>query len=136
VTTRAEPTEASTNGQTTILLVDDHGDTSKVFQMLLERRGYAVSVASSVAQALELAKGQVFDLLISDIGLPDGTGLDIMRKLREVRDIPGIALSGFGMEEDRQRSHEAGFSEHLTKPVNFQKLYDAVQRLIQRDWVN
>ena len=68
-------------------------------------------------------------MLISDIGLPDGSGLDLMRQTRMLCSMPGIALSGFGMEHDLQRSKEAGFSEHLTKPLNFQLLTDTIERL-------
>ena len=113
-----------------ILLVDDHGDTGKVFQMLLERQGYHVKIAFNVKGAMDAAALDHYDLLISDIGLPDGTGLDLMRSLREKQDIKGIALSGFGMDEDIEKSHDAGFSEHLTKPVNFQKLKAAVEQLL------
>jgi CheY-like chemotaxis protein len=75
------------------------------------------------------ARAQSFDLLISDIGLPDGSGLDLIRKLLAERPIKGIALSGYGMEEDIQRSREAGFEEHLTKPINLQKLEATIQRV-------
>jgi CheY-like chemotaxis protein len=94
---------------------------------LLERLGYRVTTAHTVAAALDAFGRGRFDLVISDIGLPDGSGLELMRELRCQREIRGIALSGFGMEEDVRKSKEAGFLEHLTKPVNFQKL-DAVIR--------
>jgi CheY-like chemotaxis protein len=99
-------------------------------KLLLERRGYHVETASDVASALALAGSRDYDLLISDIGLPDGSGLDLMRTIRETRDLAGIALSGFGMEEDIRRSYEAGFSEHLIKPVNFQALQEAIRRVL------
>ncbi|MDP9292247.1 MAG: ATP-binding protein [Verrucomicrobiota bacterium] len=105
-----------------ILLVDDHEDTCHGMRLLLERRGYHVSVANNVAGALDLAKNNGFELLISDLGLPDGTGFDLIKQLRETHDIRGIALSGFGMESDVQKSREAGFSEHLIKPVNVDRL--------------
>ena len=66
---------------------------------------------------------------VSDIGLPDGSGLDLMRQAKAGQQLIGIALSGFGMEHDIRRSKEAGFSMHLTKPVNFQLLIDAIERL-------
>jgi CheY-like chemotaxis protein len=69
--------------------------------------------------------------LISDIGLPDGTGLDLMKTLKGDRPIKGIALSGFGMEEDVRRSREAGFHMHLIKPVSFQKLNEAIDELME-----
>jgi PAS domain S-box-containing protein len=114
-----------------ILMVDDHEDTSRVMQRLLETRGYRVRVANSVATALAEARGTRFDLLISDIGLPDGSGLELIREIRkQYTDLPGIALSGFGMEEDVRKSKEAGFIEHLTKPINFSRLQAVISELI------
>ena len=104
-----------------ILLVEDHEDTARAMTWLLRRHGHDVRVAGSVRHALdEAARGEI-DLLISDIGLPDGTGLDVIRQLPRPG-IPAIALTGFGMENDVAASLKAGFTEHLTKPVNFQKL--------------
>jgi signal transduction histidine kinase/ActR/RegA family two-component response regulator len=111
-----------------ILLVEDHVDTLKIMARLLGRLGHAVTTADRVGAALEAAAGADFDLIVSDLGLPDGTGLDLIRHLRASRPIPGIALSGFGMEEDVRKSHEAGFTAHLTKPVDFGKLTDAIQQ--------
>jgi DNA-binding response OmpR family regulator len=91
--------------------------------------GYAVGTADSVATALSAAAGERFDLLISDIGLPDGSGVDIIRQLKARYNIRGIALSGFGMDEDVRRSREAGFDDHLTQPINFRVLDAAIRRL-------
>jgi CheY-like chemotaxis protein len=96
---------------------------------LLQQRRHEVTTADSVASALQAGERGEFDLLISDIGLPDGTGLDLMRRLQASRPIRGIALSGFGMDEDIRRSREAGFQAHLTKPVNFQSLEVAIQKV-------
>ncbi len=112
-----------------ILLVEDHVDTARVLSRLLTRRGHRVTVAESVATGLEKATHGKFDFLISDVGLPDGTGHDLMRKLVTDNHIRGIALSGFGSEDDIRRSREAGFLEHLTKPVNFETLHEAISRL-------
>jgi signal transduction histidine kinase/DNA-binding response OmpR family regulator len=124
---------AAAPGHLKILLVDDHEDTSRAMKRLLERVGYEVRTASSVAGALESATRDRFDLLISDIGLPDGSGLDLLRRLREDlangRPVKAIALSGFGMEDDLRRSREAGFVEHLTKPVNIEQLEAVIQQL-------
>ena len=80
-----------------------------------------------MAAALELAGDHAFDLLISDLGLPDGSGHDLMRQLRERGyKFPGIALSGYGQEEDIRRSREAGFSAHLTKPASREAVAEAV----------
>ncbi len=112
-----------------ILLVDDHEDTLSLMRMMLERRGYVVATAGSVAEAVEQAQAHPPDLLISDIGLPDGSGVDLLQRLRAGRPILGIALSGFGRDSDVQRSKEAGFLAHLTKPVNVQRLHEIIQSL-------
>jgi CheY-like chemotaxis protein len=113
-----------------ILLVEDHEDTAHVLSRLLERLGHRVRIANSVAAALAAAN-QPFDLLLSDIGLPDGTGNDLIRELRQRRNVnvPAVALTGFGMEDDVAKSREAGFTDHLTKPVNFQRLQMVVQKV-------
>jgi PAS domain S-box-containing protein len=113
-----------------ILIVEDNSDTSQVIQHLLERRGYTVHAVHSIGSALEVTSSQEFDLIISDIGLPDGSGIDLMRKLRQQKPIKGIAVSGYGMEEDIKRSIEAGFAEHLTKPISFRKLTEVIQTLL------
>jgi PAS domain S-box-containing protein len=116
-----------------ILLVEDHDDTSRVLGRLLERLGHHVRAADSVAAALEAAK-EPFDLLLSDIGLPDGTGIDLMQQLRDRGHdgFPAVALTGFGMEEDIAKTREAGFTDHLTKPINFQRLQMVVQKIAER----
>jgi CheY-like chemotaxis protein len=83
-----------------------------------------------VASALALARESNFDLLVSDIGLPDGTGHELLRQLRTQYDFPAIALSGYGMEEDIQRSRSAGFADHLVKPINLKQLNEAIGRLL------
>ncbi|HEX8522307.1 MAG TPA: response regulator [Tepidisphaeraceae bacterium] len=116
-----------------ILLVDDHADTNRAMKRLLERLGYEVSTADSVASALAAAESVPFDLLISDIGLPDGSGLELIEQLRKKRPVKGIALSGFGMEEDVKKSRAAGFQDHLTKPINFTRLETALKKLAEVD---
>jgi CheY-like chemotaxis protein len=100
-------------------------------KMMLERRGYQITLAHSAEQAVEKARMQDFDLLISDIGLPDRSGYDLMRELRNSKGLRGIALSGFGMEHDVSKARAAGFSEHLTKPINFERLEQAIQNLME-----
>jgi signal transduction histidine kinase/ActR/RegA family two-component response regulator len=114
-----------------VLLVDDHIDTCTGMKMMLERRGYDISVAHSADQAVEKARQENFDLLISDIGLPDRTGYELMSELRQTKGLPGIALSGFGMEADVTKACDAGFSQHLTKPINFERLEEAIRRLLE-----
>jgi PAS domain S-box-containing protein len=116
-----------------ILLVDDNIDTLDVLRIILERRGLRVQTAASVSSALDLAARQRFDLLVSDIGLPDGTGHDLIRALRARGPIKAIAISGFGMDEDVQHSIDAGFHDHLIKPVNIRKLEETIARLLESD---
>ncbi|MEO5931145.1 MAG: response regulator [Candidatus Kapaibacterium sp.] len=113
-----------------VLVVEDHEDTRLVLQSLLERDGFTVFTANSVATALDVARGNPPDLLISDIGLPDGSGSDLMRLLRNRHPLKGIAISGYGTDADIRRNMESGFSEHLTKPVSYLRLHDAIERLI------
>ncbi len=110
-----------------ILLVEDHGVTAKMMRRVLTSDGHTVETASDVATALELAGQHAFDLLLSDLGLPDGSGHDLMRQLRQRgHKFPGIALSGYGQEEDIQRSREAGFAAHLTKPASREAIVEAI----------
>lgn len=113
-----------------ILLVDDHPDTCAALERLLTLRGHQVVAAHSVHAALEAAENNPFDLLISDVGLPDGNGMELLRQLRAKIDIRGIAISGFGMDADIGKSLEAGFSAHLVKPVKLEKLEAAIARVI------
>jgi CheY-like chemotaxis protein len=114
-----------------LLVVDDHVDTCTGMRMMLERRGYDITVAHSADQAVEKTQQQDFDLVISDIGLPDRTGYELMTELRQSKGLLGIALSGFGMENDVEKARDAGFSEHLTKPINFDRLEQAIRQLLE-----
>ena len=114
-----------------VLLVEDHDDTRNVMNRLLTSFGCRVTTAATVREALAVAERQEFDLLVSDIGLPDGSGTDIMRQLRARQNIRGIALSGFGQSIDLQRSEEAGFETHLIKPVNLRALQDVLRKVAQ-----
>jgi PAS domain S-box-containing protein len=118
-----------------LLLVEDHADTAEAMADLLRGQGYRVTVAATVAAALAAAEaarragnGAGIDLVVSDLGLPDGSGLDLMRELAKRYGLKGIALSGYGMEDDVRKSREAGFAEHLTKPVDLHALRAAVLR--------
>ncbi len=109
-----------------ILLVEDHEDTNRSLTHLLEKRGYSVRSAVSVQTALEWAEKESFDVLICDMGLPDGTGIDVIKK-GFPKAIFGIALSGYGMEADVSKSLDAGFRHHLVKPVDLNKLDEIIQ---------
>lgn len=110
-----------------ILLVEDHGVTARMMRMVLTAEGHSVESAGDVATAIQLANQHAFDLLVSDLGLPDGSGHDLMRELRaQGYKFPGIALTGYGQEDDIQRSREAGFIAHLTKPASREAVLEAV----------
>jgi hypothetical protein len=93
---------------------------------VLELRGHDILVAHSMAEGLAYGR-EAFDVLVSDIGLPDGSGVDLLRTLRQRGDVRAIAISGFGTPEDVRASLDAGFVRHLTKPVHLDALIDVVE---------
>ncbi|MDQ2658983.1 MAG: response regulator [Verrucomicrobiota bacterium] len=109
-----------------ILLVEDHDATRATLVRLLERRGHAVTGVATTVAARERAAAGDCDLVISDLGLPDGDGHKLMAELRESYDLPGIALSGYGMDDDIEQSRASGFFIHLTKPVDIHELESAI----------
>ncbi|HYP16328.1 MAG TPA: ATP-binding protein, partial [Opitutus sp.] len=113
-----------------ILLVDDHEATRTALAYLLQRRNFAVSPAGSLTEALTLAERGDIDLIVSDIGLPDGTGYDLMEQFGKPKGVKGIALTGYGMEQDMALSERAGFAAHLTKPVRIEALDEALKSVL------
>jgi CheY-like chemotaxis protein/anti-sigma regulatory factor (Ser/Thr protein kinase) len=111
-----------------ILLVEDHEDTNRSLTNLLRRRGYQVRSALNFQSALGLSAEEEFDVLISDLALPDGTGTDLIQRLQSTRPVLGIALTGFGMEDDIRKGREAGFRHHLVKPIDLNKLDLLIQQ--------
>ena len=109
-----------------LLVVEDNESTMTVLSRLLQRRGHEVHSAKTVNEALSLASTNTFDLVISDIGLPDGNGIDLMQQLTREHGLRGIALSGYGMPEDLAKTEEAGFLAHLVKPINFDQLHNVL----------
>jgi PAS domain S-box-containing protein len=126
-------TESADVSNVHLLVVEDHADTARILNRLLQKRGYIVRLASTIADALKIveAAAEPVDMIVSDVGLPDGTGYELMRRVRAIRPIPGIAMSGFGMEDDIARSRDAGFSEHLVKPVDVAQVDEAIRRLLR-----
>jgi PAS domain S-box-containing protein len=112
-----------------LLLVDDHADTRGLLSRLLTKSGHEVVTADSAQKALKILKDRRFDALISDIGLPETSGYELMRQAKERQSLKGIALSGLGMDDDVRRSIEAGFDHHLTKPINFQELQSVLGKI-------
>jgi PAS domain S-box-containing protein len=124
-----QPTDPDPAGRVRVLFVEDHADTGRAMAQLLERSGYEVHWADCVAAALRLAADRPFDVVVSDLGLPDGSGYELMQILKDRYGARGIALSGFGMEGDILRGRESGFLEHLVKPVDVATLDQAIRRI-------
>jgi two-component system CheB/CheR fusion protein len=114
-----------------VLFVEDNEDSATAISEFLRANGYEVLLASSVHDAIEHA-ADTFDVVVSDLGLPDGTGHDVMTRLRSTRSVPGIALSGYGSDRDVDRAIAAGFDVHLTKPVDPDALLAAIERVRPR----
>jgi CheY-like chemotaxis protein len=112
-----------------ILVVEDHRDTRHTIAYLLRHFGHEISVADSVAEALDVCSTQEFDAVVSDIRLPDGTGYDLIAQVKKQQPVIAIALTGLGRDEDVRRSKEAGFDYHLTKPVDFHELRTLLGRM-------
>ena len=126
--TLAEPSEPGEAAH--VLLVEDHPDSARVLVQLLRRLGYSVTHATGVESAVSQAQQQRFDLLISDISLPDGSGHELLRRLSVHGPVRAIAISGYGMDDDVARSQESGFADHLIKPMTIGQLKSAVERLL------
>ena len=112
-----------------ILLVEDHEDSLNLMARILRSQRHRVETATNVADALSVAERFNLDLLISDIGLPDRSGVELIRELLLKRPIRGIALTGYGSAVDIAETMDAGFEMHLTKPVQFEELKNAVRRV-------
>lgn len=113
-----------------VLLVEDYANLARLLALSLEAFGYRVRVAPDRATALQLADLEPPDILISDLRLPDGSGLDLMRALAERGLTKAIALSGCAEQEDIEQSLAAGFAEHLVKPLAAEDLHAAIQRVL------
>jgi signal transduction histidine kinase len=114
-----------------LLVVEDHEPTLNVLAGLLRRQGHQVLTADTVESALKLAASHKIELVISDLGLPDGNGIDLMLKLTRDYGLRGIALSGYGMEEDIAKSKQCGFIAHLIKPIQFEQLNQVIRQASQ-----
>ena len=110
-----------------ILIVEDHHDTGRILSRLLRLSGYPVLSAASCAEARALVDREPCAVLLSDVQLPDGSGLDLMRELKGSRGVRGVAMSGYTDEADQAAALAAGFERHLPKPVTFDQVLDAVR---------
>jgi PAS domain S-box-containing protein len=112
-----------------ILLVEDHGDTRHTLSRLLTHFGHRISVADNTQSALEIMASEKFDVLLCDIGLPDGTGYEVIAQAKQKRPVKAVAITGFCTEEDIRRGKEAGFDFHLVKPVDFHELRSVLDKV-------
>lgn len=124
--TQATPDSRAAMTGKSILVVEDHEDSRLALSRVLKRKGYEVTAADSVAAAVKQYNATTPDLVICDIGLSDGTGWDLMKKLHQQGPVRAIAVSGYGMEHDVNKSREAGFLQHLTKPINISNLESTI----------
>lgn len=115
-----------------VFVVENHVDTRESLCMLLQSFGHTVASAESMGEALEQLPHKNCDVLISDIGLPDGNGWELLRQVRLHRPIYAIAMSGYGMNADRERSLAAGYQHHLVKPTAPEQLEDILDRVEQQ----
>ena len=118
------------NPKLTFFIVENHEDTLAAIRAFLEAQGHTVETAPDMRSALRRAGRTAFDVLISDIGLPDGDGWELMKKLRERMPIKGLAMSGYGMRADLERSKAAGFAAHLIKPFGPAELDAAIKKVL------
>jgi CheY-like chemotaxis protein len=119
--------------QKNVLVVDDVHDVTEMIALFLKHAGYQVTTADSASSALQLAGERNFDLIISDIGMPGMNGYELagtLRRLAEYQSIPIIAVTGFSEYDDRGRALQAGFSAHLTKPIDPAQLLDLMNELL------
>ena len=131
-----EPVEHGLRGAS-VLVVDDHEDSRDLVAMVLAAAGALVSQASSAAEALTELESKQFALLVSDIGMPESDGYELLRRIRRApatssHDLPAIALTAFCTANDRRLALSAGFQEHMGKPFEPHALIEAAERLIRR----
>jgi CheY-like chemotaxis protein len=119
-----------THEPTRLIVVEDHAQTAEGLKKFLTAVGYKVFVATDMTSALTLASAVEFDVLLSDLGLPDGSGWELLKRLSSERRIRAIAFSGYNSPDDRKRSAEAGFLEHLAKPLAPDQLCAAISRAV------
>lgn len=127
-----EKHDGKENHQLRVLVVDDAPDVLEMFGMLLRLSGYDVMVAPSATEALEQARAVQFDIIVSDIGMPQMNGYELAQRLRELHgygSVPMIAVTGFAMYKDREQALESGFDAYLSKPVNPINLLDLIEKL-------
>lgn len=131
---RTPPRESVEEGKRTtrVLVVDDAPDVLEMFGMMLRISGYEVTVATSAKEALDEAAAAQFDIIVSDIGMPEMNGYELCKRLRAFpgyKSVPMIAVTGFAQYKDRDQALASGFNEYLTKPVNPVTLLNLIEKL-------
>ena len=114
------------------LVVDDVADVTEMLAVVLTHAGYSVVTAASAPAALKAARERQFDVVISDIGMPEMNGYQLAREMRQMpgyETVPMVAVTGYSMFDDKQRSKNAGFSAHMTKPIDPRALLDLIEQL-------
>lgn len=115
-----------------VLLVEDHRDTAVLLVRLLREDRYRVAVAGTVAEAKRLCDQQTFDVLVCDLELPDGDGVEVMHYARRHCKVAGVVFSGHATQEHRDAAHAAGFEHYLVKPATLQQVEEAIMRAAAR----
>ena len=131
-TDRSTSRESAASTKRTALVVDDISDVTEMLSVLLSRAGYAVVTAASAPQALNAANEFQFDVVISDIGMPGMNGYQLAHELRQLpgyENVPLVAVTGYSMFDDRERSKRAGFNAHMTKPIDPSALLELIEQL-------
>ena len=124
---RTEPRERKS-----ALVVDDVADVTEMLAVVLTHAGYSVVTAASAPAALQAARERQFDVVISDIGMPEMNGYQLARELRVMpgyETVPMVAVTGYSMFDDKERSTKAGFNAHMTKPIDPRALLDLIEQL-------
>lgn len=128
----ASPVELGVLAETNLLVVDDSEDTIAMLEQLLKTGGASVTTATNGADALRIASEREFDVILSDISMPEMDGFEFLQRLRQIdgrQHVPVVAITGFGRGDDIERARAAGFYAHITKPLNLQALAEVLERL-------
>ena len=128
----AEKTDREARTRRSCLVVDDVADVTEMLAVVLTHAGYIVVTAASAPAALKAVRERQFDVIISDIGMPDMNGYQLAREVRQLpgyENTPMVAVTGYSMFDDKERSTKAGFNAHMTKPIDPRALLDLIEQL-------
>jgi PAS domain S-box-containing protein len=117
-----------------VLVIEDSPDTLSMLGVVFEARGYKVTLCSTPTEALRVATAMWFDIIISDIGMPEVDGYELLRRLRgmpHLRNVPAVALTGYASRADAEAAHAAGFDAHIAKPIDPDELTLRIEQLLQ-----